>query len=71
MSQHYPDEEGKFMAEPFHVPVVDSEAVGGASPEVSVLANTIGYALAERGVTFTADDAIAAAQRAVDQGLAR
>jgi hypothetical protein len=59
------------MTNPFRVPVTDSEVVNSASPEVSVLANTIGYALAERGVEFTADDAIAAAQRVVDQGLAK
>jgi hypothetical protein len=62
---------GRPVTDPLHVPVLDQEAVKGASPQVSVLANTIGYAFAERGVEFTADDAIAAAQRVVDQELAR
>ena len=53
------------------LPVKDQRLVDGAPREVSVLANCIGYALAEQGVKVTADDTIAAARRAVDQGWAR
>jgi hypothetical protein len=37
--------------------------------QVSVAANTIGYALQERGVELDADQVLAAAQRLEDQGL--
>lgn len=39
-------------------------------PQVSQIANAIGYALAQRGVRVTAADAIAAAYRVVDQAPA-
>lgn len=52
----------------YELPVVDQSVIDDATPEVSRLANCIGYALGERGVRVTADDTIAAAQRAVDQG---
>lgn len=51
----------------FEVPTGAERAVKDASPEVSRLANSIGFALAERGVKFTAADAIASAQRVLDQ----
>lgn len=51
------------------VPVNDEALVADASAEVSTVANSIGYALASRGVAITADDAIAAAQRLIAQGL--
>lgn len=51
----------------FEVPIGDENAVKGVSPDVSRIANSIGFALAERGVQFTAADATAAAQRVVDQ----
>lgn len=51
------------------VPVIDEAMVADAPPQVSVLANTIGYVLADRRVAITADDAIAAAKRLVSQGL--
>lgn len=50
------------------LPVTDQAAIDSATPEVSRLANTIGYALAERKVPVTANDTLAAAQRAIDQG---
>ena len=53
------------------LPVKDQRAIDEAPREVSMLANCIGYALAERGAEVTADDTIAAAQRAVDQGWTR
>jgi hypothetical protein len=53
----------------FEVPTGDERAVKDASPEVSRIANSIGFALAERGVQFTAADATAAAQRVFDQQL--
>lgn len=53
----------------FELPVIDQSVIDSASPEVSRLANSIGYALAERGVKLTSDDTFAAAQRLVDQGL--
>lgn len=53
------------------LPVKDQQVIGEAPREVSVLANCIGYALAEQGAKVTADDTIAAAQRAVDQGWAQ
>lgn len=51
----------------FEVPIGDERAVEDVSPEVSRIANSIGFALAERGVQFTAADATAAAQRVFDQ----
>lgn len=53
------------------LPVKDQRVIDEAPREVSMLANCIGYALAERDVEVTADDTIAAAQRAVDQGWAQ
>lgn len=55
------------MANEFEVPVEDQAVIDAAPPEVSRIANSIGYALAERGVRFTADDAIAAARRVAEQ----
>lgn len=55
----------------YELPVKDQRVIDEAPREVSMLANCIGYALAEQGVEVTADDTIAAAQRAVDQGWAR
>jgi hypothetical protein len=37
--------------------------------QVSIAANSIGYALQQRGVEFETEDIIAAAQRLADQGL--
>jgi hypothetical protein len=37
--------------------------------QVSIAANSIGYALQEKGVEFETEDIIAAAQRLADQGL--
>jgi hypothetical protein len=37
--------------------------------QVSIAANSIGYALQQRGVEWELDDIIAAAQRLADQGL--
>lgn len=51
------------------VPVYDESLVADAPAEVSTLANSIGYALASRGVAITADDVIAAAERLIAQGL--
>lgn len=53
------------------LPIVDQAVIDGASPEVSALANSIGYALAERGVQLNADDAVKAAERAVAHGWRR
>jgi hypothetical protein len=53
------------------LPVVDQSVIDEASAEVSVLANSIGYALAERGAKVTTDDVFAAAQHVVDQGWRR
>lgn len=54
----------------YELPVTDQSVIDSASPEVSRIANCVGYALAERGVKFTADDTFAAAHSLVNQGLA-
>jgi hypothetical protein len=59
--------EGAATKRRFEVPTGDESAVKDASPEVSRVANSIGFALAERGVQFTAEDAVAAARRVIDQ----
>lgn len=55
----------------FEVPTGDQRAVEAASPEISRIANAIGYALAERGVQFTAEDTVATGQRVFDQCIGR
>lgn len=48
----------------------DKTLIDDAPPQVSQVANAIGYALGERGVRVTAADAIAAAYRVMDQAPA-
>jgi hypothetical protein len=42
---------------------------GKVTDQVSIAANSIGFALAQMGVVIEADAALAAAQRLADQGL--
>lgn len=69
-SWHLADERHPITSGPVHIPVTDAAAIHSHSTQVSELANSIGYALADRGVEFTAEDALAAAARAFEQGTA-